>query len=288
MAKRGRPKKSNAEKSPVTIAYQNALKSCNSGFKHILDNYNPLTREEEKTCSSTDLVLHNFRYFFRAFKKYMVSIPIPEYCSEIFAALYDAAERFDRKKNMKFITYAQSYVNLYLLNYCRRQENIVSFNPSAINKIKTIQKFMYTFEEEHGRPYTKEDVIKKFKLTEKAYKQYMFYCNSFLNDSLDEEIYQDSDGHLGRTRADIISAKDVVNCDEESFVENYEKQELVQLVRANLKTFPEQQQIVLSKLYFGGEDPKVLAKSMNISVSRLNKIKDAALTSLRRIMVAYK
>lgn len=287
MAKRGRPKKSDAEKSPITKAYESALKNCNSGFKYILDNYDPLTREEEKICSETDLVLHNFRYMFRTFKKYLVNIPLPEYCSEIYAALYDAASRFDRNKNMKFITYAQSYVNLYLLNYARRQENIISFNPSAINKIKTIQKFMYNFESTYGRPVTKEDVIKKFKMTEKLYEQYMYYCKSFLVDSLNEAIGQDK-SHSSmqeRTRADIISPRDVVDMDEESFVETVEKTELYNLIKKYLQQFPDIQQKILKAVYIENESIRSIAKSLNISTKKCEKLKDEAISRLRVMLL---
>lgn len=286
MAKRGRPKKTNAEKSPVTKAYEKALKSCDNGFKQILDNYNPLTREEEKTCSETDLVLHNFRYMFRAFRKYLVNIPLPEYCSEIYAALYDAAARFDRNKNMKFITYAQSYVNLYLLNYARKTENIISFNPSAINKIKTIQKFMYNFEDNYGRPVTKDDVIKKFKLSDKLYEQYMYYCKSFLVDSLNDYVGQTKDKEKEqRTRADIISASDVVNLDEKPFVEEVEKNELYTLIKKYLSEFPEIQQKILKAIYLENEPVKAVAKSLNISVRKCEKLKEEAISNLRVMLL---
>ena len=284
MAKRGRPRKSEAEKSPLTKAYENALKSCDKGFKYILDNYNPLTREEEKTASADDLVLHNFRYMFRAFKKFLINIPLSEYCSEIYAGLYEAVRKFDRSKNIKFITFAQAYVNLYLLNYARKQENIISFNPSAINKIKTMQKFIYNYRDEFNRDPSPEEVCKKFKLSMETYQKYLFYCNSFLVNSLDEVMREGDKGHTGshtRTRADVISGKDVVDQDDEDFVKDLEKKELLDEIQALLKSYSKLEQNVIKDLYINNRSVKETAKRAKITSTKVTKIRETVLSNLR-------
>lgn len=288
MAKRGRPRKSEAEKSPLTKAYENALKSCDKGFKYILDNYNPLTREEEKTASADDLVLHNFRYMFRAFKKFLINIPLSEYCSEIYAGLYEAVRKFDRTKNIKFITFAQAYVNLYLLNYARKQENIISFNPSAINKIKTMQKFIYNYRDEFDRDPTPEEVCKKFKLSMETYQKYLFYCNSFLVNSLDEVLRDGDKGQTGshtRTRADVISGKDVVDQDDVDFVKDLEKKELLNEIQALLKSYSKLEQNVIKDLYINNRSVKETAKRAKITSTKVTKIRETVLSNLRAALV---
>lgn len=254
-----------------------------ANYKYILDNYNPLTREEELNASPNDLVLHNFRYMFTAFKKYMAWMSHDEYASEIIAGLYDAANRFDKNSGYKFFTYAKNYVNLYLINYKRKFQNVITFNPSILNKIETLKTYIAKYKETHdGEMPSKKEIMAKFKYSEKIYKQYMSYINQFNLVSIDKQIGKDNEGSQTKTVADILSAKDIVNMDEES--SEIETNDTINNMRVAFKQLNKFEQYVVDHLVIRNEPIGKIAKAMKTNNSKVQEIRENAINKIRNFI----
>lgn len=254
-----------------------------ANYKYILDNYDPLTREEELNASPNDLVLHNFRYMFTAFKKYMTWMTHDEYASEIIAGLYDAANRFDKNSGYKFFTYAKNYVNLYLINYKRKFQNVITFNPSILNKIETLKTYIAKYKETHdGKMPSKKEIMAKFKYSEKIYKQYMSYINQFNLVSVDKQIGKDNEGSQTKTVADILSAKDIVNMDEVEISTSCEKQDMIENMKVAFKKLNKYEQYVVDHYILRNEPLGKIAKAMKTNNAKVQEIHASAINKMRR------
>lgn len=254
-----------------------------ANYKYILDNYKPLTKEEELIATPHDLVMHNFRYMFTAFKKYMAWMSHDEYASEIIAGLYDAANRFDKNSGYKFFTYAKNYVNLYLINYKRKFQNVVSFNPSILNKIETLKTFIANYTEKHGEKPSKSEILKKFNYSEKMYKQYMGYITQFNLVPLDKKIAKDKSdsSNQSRTISEVISADDIVDMDDVQTDELYEKQDMIESMKVAFKQLNKYEQYVIDHYVLRNEPLGKIAKAMKTNNAKVQEIHASAINKMR-------
>ncbi len=260
-----------------------AGKQLSANYKYILDNYKPLSKEEEQTASPHDLVMHNFRYMFTAFKKYMAWMSHDEYASEIIAGLYDAANRFDKNSGYKFFTYAKNYVNLYLINYKRKFQNVVSFNPSILNKIETLKTFIANYKNaNNGKEPSKKEIIAKFKYSDKTYKQYMGYITQFNLVSIDKEIgNSSSNSSQNRTVADVLSPKDIVDMDEAEIAGSCEKRDMIENMKVAFKKLNKYEQYVIDHYVLRNEPLGKIAKAMKTNNAKVQEIHASAINKMR-------
>lgn len=253
--------------------------------EQILDKYAPLSIEEQRTATNEQLVLHNLRLMVKKYKKFMENMSFSEYFSEIIAGMYDAADRFDRNRNLKFATFAEHYVKLYLREHLNCFKNVtVSYNPMAMKKIKAIKKFITLFKAENdGKEPSKADFIKHFNWTEKSYYKSMGYLADadyvYINESVKD--FSSKDGNHEKTRGDFIGNKDV-SCEYSGYSEidspdeflmqkdAYNKiTEIFENVTSELKS---DDKIIVTEFFMNNKKPLTLASEYNTTVRYVQRL----------------
>ncbi len=281
-SKRGRKPK--GYRSPEHDEINKKINSVSVTWKHIMDNNNPLTREEERDASATDLVMHNMRFMFSHFKKYLLWMSIDEYCSEIVAGLYDAANRFDRDAGIKFFTYAKSYVNLYLINYKRRMENSSSVNASAINKVECLKTFIANYQEQFDRSPTKKEILDKFHYTPKMYKQYMYYAKALGAISIDMKMEESGSGSNVKTVGDMIMPEHVVGQENIFVNDEYENKDLKENLKTAINKLSSTEQYVITELHLNNSPYSKISKQIHCNNNEIRRIEQSALNKLKEYL----
>lgn len=257
--------------------------------KEILDKCDPLTREEEYVASKDDLVKHNMRYMVKAFKSYLHYMTYDEYLSEIFAAMYFAADRYDRDSNNRFATYARHYVSVYLWEKRYKDQSIMSLNPMAWKRINKLRKFFMEFYNEHGRQPTRKEVRKAFsEWSDVNFNQQIFYEKMTSGISIDSKIGKEENGSESKTVGDMLKASDInvesYKSEESSVVDRIENSEYLKIIKSKLGVLTKCERDVIKGLFFEGLKPRVAAKKAKIKIKDLEIVKTSALNKLRSFL----
>ncbi len=135
-----------------------------------IKKYRPLTPEEEAECafrarvlndkkSKDKLVLHNMRFVLSVSKDYMIpSISYTEVVSAGIEGLCCAAERFDERKGIRFITYSLSWVQKHILEFLDLRSHMIHLPDSHQKKIAKMKKAVKRLEHKFQRQPTDEEV----------------------------------------------------------------------------------------------------------------------------------
>lgn len=123
--------------------------------------------------------------------------------------LVKAAEKFDSRKNVKFISYAVHWIDKYIKEYLT--ERAVRIPGSQLGKLDKITKMKDAFKLKHKREPTTEEICKAMKMKPlSVHKTLNGKVQSVV--SLNQELDEDSDGTFERLLSDIKPTPDDV-CD---------------------------------------------------------------------------
>ena len=115
-----------------------------------LQQFEPLSYEQERTATPEQLICANLRYAAKVAADFKSSLPIEDRIQEANAGLVEAAKRFDPSRGFKFITYAVWWMKqgLYVASYGNRCVRVPqNYADTAIKTRDCIQHF----EHEHCR-----------------------------------------------------------------------------------------------------------------------------------------
>lgn len=79
-----------------------------------IGEYKQLTKDEEKTATVDELVLSNLKFVIKVAHEYKQYMELEDLIQEGNKGLVEAANKFDRTRNIKFITYAVFYIRKYM------------------------------------------------------------------------------------------------------------------------------------------------------------------------------
>lgn len=258
----------------------------------ILDVCAPLSREEEAKATDDQLVKHNLRYMTSAFKSYLKHMSYDEYISEIFAGMYEAAKRYDRKGTNRYATYAKHYVSVFLWCKCYSSQSTISINPMAWKRINKIRKFYSEFYRLHGQKPTMKDIREHFSdWTEKNLMNQLFYEKAASGVSLDSVVSDNSPKSNGETKtlADILKPSNL-NVDspyakELTVAEEVEQRETYKSLMNGVKNLQGLDKKIITEIFIEGIKPKDVAKKFDLKLKEVNQIKNRALKKLKSALV---
>lgn len=72
------------------------------------------SKDEEKNLNDEELVMKNLKFVVQIANDYKTMLPLNDLIQEGNRGLIEAAKKFDRAKNIKFITYAVYYIRKYM------------------------------------------------------------------------------------------------------------------------------------------------------------------------------
>lgn len=79
-------------------------------------SYPPLNYQEEKEATVDELILSNLKFVVKISHKYKAFAPHMDLISSGIYGLIEAANRWDKTKNFRFITYAVHYIKMEMRN----------------------------------------------------------------------------------------------------------------------------------------------------------------------------
>lgn len=187
--------------------------------------------------------------------------------------LYDALEKFDRKRDLKFDTYASFRIRGAILDGLRKEDWLPR---SMREKSKKIDATIEKLEQRLGRYVTSKEVAKELNLTEEEVSHIMsesFFANMLsidekANDSDREETY----------KATIEDKKSLTP--EDQMMQESTREELEKVI----KSLNEKEQLVISLFYFDELTLTEIGQVLDLSTSRISQIHSKAIFRLQQVL----
>ncbi|WP_100404462.1 FliA/WhiG family RNA polymerase sigma factor [Bacillus solitudinis] len=187
--------------------------------------------------------------------------------------LFDALEKFEPSRDLKFDTYASFRVRGAIIDGLRKEDWLPR---SMREKIKKVEAMTERLEQITGRNVTCSEVAKELEMDSDEVAQIM--TESFVSNMLSiDEPTQESDRQ--ETHAASIEDKRMIT-PEKSLVEAATKEELAVVV----SQLSEKEQLVISLFYYEEMTLTEIGQILNLSTSRISQIHSKALFRLQQAM----
>ena len=250
-----------------------------------IKHYAPLERAEELELAEkirngereafTRLINANLQYVITVAKKYQhMGLALPDLIGEGTLGLLRAAQKYDEKYKVKFISYAVWWIKQAILEALSKQTRIARLPLSRIRALSRVNKRLQYLEQKLGRAPSKEEIANWSNIDIKELE--ILLTSSMPYTSLDSPLGDEEEGCL----ADFIADKSVT-FDERKF----NTEDLRKSLKDALTSLDERQARILS-LYYGLEDNKPLTLEeigniFGITRERVRQIREQALKKLR-------
>lgn len=200
------------------------------------------------------------------------SVAREEIVSEGIMGLIEAAQKFDKKKGIKFEKWAEIRVRGAIIDYLRKND-IIS-RPSRI-LMKQIANTIRELENKLGREPTDEEIAKELGITLEDYHIELEKISHLASLSLDEVVF-DPTSNEGKRLYEMIS--------DETLKDPFkyaEISDLRQIIESALEKLDEKEKEVIKMYYLDGFHMKEISKKLKVSESRISQIHSKALLKLR-------
>lgn len=187
--------------------------------------------------------------------------------------LYDALEKFDSNRDLKFDTYASFRIRGAIIDGLRKEDWL----PRTMReKAKKIEATMEQLEQKYGRYVTPEEVASSLDMSEQEVTHIIsesFFANML---SIDEKT---SDSEREESYRNTIEDRNAIT-PEEKVLKDGVKDELVKVI----KTLNEKEQLVISLFYFEELTLTEIGQILELSTSRISQIHSKALFRLQQVL----
>ncbi|KWW10941.1 MULTISPECIES: FliA/WhiG family RNA polymerase sigma factor [Peribacillus] len=245
-----------------------------------------LTIEEEQVCWKNWIDCRDPRAGDILVKKYIplvsyhvqrISVSLPKNVSRDdirslgMMGLFDALERFDTKRDLKFDTYASFRIRGAILDGLRKEDWLPR---SARDKAKKIESAIEKLEQKYMRNLTPNEIATELNIPEEdvyAAIQGNFFANVL---SMDDQEHDDKDSktfHIKDEKADLPE-------------EHVLREELYMELAKVIETLNEKEQLVLQLFYKEELTLTEIGQVMSLSTSRISQIHSKAIYKLRNAM----
>lgn len=250
-----------------------------------IKHYPPLERAQELELAKrirmgerealTRLVNANLQYVITVAKRYQhMGLSLPDLIGEGTLGLLRAAQKYDERYKVKFISYAVWWIKQAILEALSKQTRIARLPLSRIRALSKVNKRLQSLEQKLGRAPSKEEIANWSNIDIKELE--ILLTSSMPYTSLDSPLGDEDEGSL----ADFIADKSVT-FDETKL----NSEDLRNALKEALSSLDERQGRILS-LYYGLENNKPLTLEeigniFGITRERVRQIREQALKKLR-------
>ncbi|MBB6282185.1 FliA/WhiG family RNA polymerase sigma factor [Geobacillus subterraneus] len=196
------------------------------------------------------------------------SVPREELVSYGLVGLYDALEKFDPSRDLKFDTYASFRIRGAILDGLRKEDWLPR---SVRDKAKKIEEAAERLEQRYMRSVTAKEVAAELGMTEEEVQAAVnetFFSNWL---SLGQTVGEEEDEPLA-IRDDRAALPE----------EQVLKQEMIEKLAAGIEQLNEKEQLVISLFYKEELTFTEIGSLLQLSTSRISQIHAKALWKLRR------
>lgn len=187
--------------------------------------------------------------------------------------LYDAIDKFDADKNVKFRTYAYARIKGQMLDELRKMDWV----PRSVREnVRKVGNAMRTLEIKLGREPEDKEIAEELGVDIEAYYDLLAKAQGTALLSLDY-VLPNGAGTLGTYQPSR----------ERSPLEAIKSKELKAVVAKALKKLNEKEQLVLSLYYYEEMTLKEIAKILDLTEARISQIHSKAIIKLRSKLKGY-
>jgi len=187
--------------------------------------------------------------------------------------LYDALEKYDPNRDLKFDTYATFRIRGAILDGLRREDWLPR---SSREKAKKVEATIERLEQKYLRTVTAEEVAAELGLTTEEVIQVVnenFFSNVL---SIDEQIHDQEDGE----NVNIIIKDEKMKTPEDVLIQDELYEQLAELI----SQLNEKEQLVISLFYKEELTLTEIGQVLGLSTSRISQIHSRALFKLRKVL----
>lgn len=186
--------------------------------------------------------------------------------------LLDAVDKFDKRRNVKFKTYAVHRIRGAILDSLRSEDWLPR---TRRHKATILANAHDAVSQSKGANAISSQVADYLNMSYDEYSHIKIECENIVCFSLDDFIWDKSHNET-RTWSDIIADKKVLHP-----VKLLENKELKQLIESEIQHLPVKERAVLNYYYYKRINMKEIGKLLNITESRVSQIHSKALHTLR-------
>ncbi|MCM3713218.1 FliA/WhiG family RNA polymerase sigma factor [Halalkalibacter oceani] len=187
--------------------------------------------------------------------------------------LYDALEKFNPERDLKFDTYASFRVRGAIIDGLRKEDWL---SRTMREKIKKIDAATEMLEQRYGRNVTSEEVAAELEMDSQEVEQLIAEQLASHRLSIYEPTQEDE---RNETYASVIEDKQT-KTPEEHTMELATKQELARLIEG----LSEKEQLVISLFYFEELTLTEIGQILQLSTSRISQIHSKSIFRLQQAM----
>ncbi|WP_285766617.1 FliA/WhiG family RNA polymerase sigma factor [Peribacillus sp. SI8-4] len=245
-----------------------------------------LTIEEEQVCWKNWIDCRDPRAGDILVKKYIplvsyhvqrISVSLPKNVSRDdirslgMMGLFDALERFDTKRDLKFDTYASFRIRGAILDGLRKEDWLPR---SARDKAKKIEAAIEKLEQKYMRNLSPNEIAAELNIPEEdvhAAIQGNFFANVLSMEDQEQDDKESKNFHIKDEKADLPE-------------EHVLREELYMELAKVIETLNEKEQLVLQLFYKEELTLTEIGQVMSLSTSRISQIHSKAIYKLRNVM----
>ncbi len=224
----------------------------------------------------TKLVNSNLRFVVSVAKQYQnQGLPLSDLINEGNLGLIKAAQRFDETRGFKFISFAVWWIRQAILQAIAEQSRQIRIPLHQVGMLNKIKKEIALLEQELERTPSIEELAHSMDIPKEKLMETMSAGNNTL--SVDAPLTQDED----MTMIDTIEQDSVKQTDDLVMQES-----LTNDIASVLSQLPQMERDVLNQFFGIGQNRSLtldeIAEKNNITRERVRKIKERAITRLRK------
>jgi RNA polymerase primary sigma factor len=222
------------------------------------------------------LVCSNLRFVVSVAKQYQnQGLPLSDLINEGNLGLIKAAQRFDETRGFKFISFAVWWIRQAILQAIAEQSRQIRIPLHQVGMLNKIKKEVALLEQELERTPSIEELAHSMDIPKEKLMETMSAGNNTL--SVDAPLTQDED----MTMIDTIEQDSVKQTDDLVMQES-----LTNDIASVLSQLPQMERDVLNQFFGIGQNRSLtldeIAEKNNITRERVRKIKERAITRLRK------
>lgn len=213
-------------------------------------------------------------------------IPILDLIQEGNLGLYDAIVRFDKKRNIKFSTYAAFWIKKYIYDAIYDQSRNVKISRRKELQVRDLKRAEYELMQKLQRKPRLEEISEYTDLSIYVIKELKTYMIDTI--SLDEVIKNVKNNFDDEKSKEELKLENCFPCDFSSSFEKIEEKERNKLIYEvlNCSSLNKREKEIIA-LRYGFIDGKVLslqeiANHYNLSRERIRQLEEGALKKIRR------
>ena len=216
----------------------------------------------------------NLRFVVSGAKQYQnQGLSLPDLINEGNVGLIKAAEKFDETRGFKFISYAVWWIRQSILQAIAEQSRIVRLPLNQVGSVNKINRMLSTFEQEHERRPSIEEISEEIDLPEEKVDEAMNVNTRHV--SVDAPFAEGDDNSL----LDIIINNDSPMADRQLVVESLRAE-----INQALKILSERERNII-EAFFGINQPEMtleeIGNKYSLTRERVRQIKEKAIRRLR-------